>query len=53
LVETAIKNGKHVITANKALIAKHGNKLIQFANKNKVRLLFEASVQVEFQSLNH
>jgi len=44
LVETAIKNGKHVITANKALIAKHGNKLIQLANKNKVRLLFEASV---------
>jgi len=44
LVEKAIKNGKHVITANKALIAKHGNKLIQFANKNKVRLLFEASV---------
>jgi len=43
-VETAIKNGKHVITANKALIAKHGNKLIQLANKNKVRLLFEASV---------
>ena len=37
-------NGKHVITANKALIAKHGNKLIQSANKNKVRLLFEASV---------
>ena len=44
LVETALKNGKHVITANKALIAKHGNKLIQLANKNKVRLLFEASV---------
>jgi len=44
LVETAIKNGKHVITANKALIAKHGNELIQLANKNKVRLLFEASV---------
>ena len=43
-METAIKNGKHVITANKALIAKHGNKLIQSANKNKVRLLFEASV---------
>ena len=44
LIETAINNGKHVITANKALIAKHGNKLIQSANKNKVRLLFEASV---------
>ena len=44
LVETAINNGKHVITANKALIAKHGNELIQLANDNKVRLLFEASV---------
>ena len=44
LVEKAINNGKHVITANKALIAKHGNKLIQSANKYKVRLLFEASV---------
>ncbi|MCS5592407.1 MAG: homoserine dehydrogenase [Gammaproteobacteria bacterium] len=44
LVETAISNGKHVITANKALIAKHGNELIQLANDNKVRLLFEASV---------
>jgi homoserine dehydrogenase len=44
LVETAIKNGKHVITANKALLAEHGNDLIKLANKNKVRLLFEASV---------
>ena len=44
LVETAINNGKHVITANKALIAKHGNELIKLANDNKVRLLFEASV---------
>ncbi len=44
LVETAINNGKHVISANKALIAKHGNELIQLANDNKVRLLFEASV---------
>jgi len=44
LVETAINNGKHVITSNKALIAKHGNELIQLANDNKVRLLFEASV---------
>ena len=44
LVETAIHNGKHVITANKALLAEHGNDLIKLANKNKVRLLFEASV---------
>jgi len=44
LVETAINNGKHVITANKALIANHGNELIKLANKKQVRLLFEASV---------
>ena len=44
LVETAINNGKHVITANKELIANHGNELIKLANKKQVRLLFEASV---------
>jgi len=44
LVEMAINNGKHVITANKALIANHGNELIKLANKKQVRLLFEASV---------
>ena len=40
LVEKAINNGKHVITANKALIANHGNELIKLANKKQVRLLF-------------
>ena len=44
LVEKAINNGKHVITANKALIANHGNELIKLANKKQVRLLFGASV---------
>jgi homoserine dehydrogenase len=44
LVEKAINNGKHIITANKALIGNHGNELIKLANKNKVRFLFEASV---------
>ena len=44
LVETAINNGKHIITANKALIGNHGNDLIKLANKKKVRFLFEASV---------
>ena len=44
LVETAINNGKHIITANKALIGNHGNELIKLANKKKVRFLFEASV---------
>ncbi len=44
LVEQAIKNGKHVITANKALIAIHGNELLELAKANNVYLLFEAAV---------
>ena len=44
LVEQAIKNGKHVITANKALIATHGNELLALAKDNQVYLLFEAAV---------
>ena len=44
LVEAAITNGKHVITANKALIATHGNELLALAKNNKVHLLFEAAV---------
>ena len=44
LVETAINNGKHIITANKALIGNHGNELMKLANKKQVRFLFEASV---------
>ncbi len=42
-VETALKNGKHVVTANKELIAKHGKELISLAKENKVNLYFEAS----------
>ncbi|SMN16790.1 Homoserine dehydrogenase [uncultured Candidatus Thioglobus sp.] len=44
LVAVAIKNGKHVITANKALIATHGNELLNLAKANKLHLLFEAAV---------
>ncbi|CAC9614594.1 Homoserine dehydrogenase (EC 1.1.1.3) [uncultured Gammaproteobacteria bacterium] len=44
LVEIAIKNGKHVITANKALIATHGNELLALAKANNTHLLFEAAV---------
>jgi homoserine dehydrogenase len=43
LVETALANGKHVVTANKALLAKHGLALAQLAEKNKVTLKFEAA----------
>ncbi len=44
LVFEALKNKKHVVTANKALIAKYGDKLSRIAEKNKVNLEFEASV---------
>ncbi|QYJ00394.1 homoserine dehydrogenase [Thalassovita mediterranea] len=43
-VETAIKSGKSVITANKALIAMHGQALAELARENGVDLLFEAAV---------
>ncbi len=44
LVFDALKNKKHVVTANKALIAKYGDVLSKIAEKNKVNLEFEASV---------
>ena len=44
IVEQSIKKKIHVITANKALIAKHGEFLSFLAEKNKVNLEFEASV---------
>ena len=44
IVESSLKNKIHVITPNKALIAKHGDYLSKLAEKNKVNLEFEASV---------
>jgi homoserine dehydrogenase len=44
LVFSALKNKKHVITANKSLMAKHGNQLGLIAEKSKVNLEYEASV---------
>ena len=44
LVFNALKNKKHVVTANKTLIAKYGDQLSWIAEKNKVNLEFEASV---------
>jgi homoserine dehydrogenase len=44
LVFNALKNKKHVVTANKALIARYGDELAKIAEKNKVNLEFEASV---------
>ena len=44
IVENSLKNRKHVITANKALISKHGDYLASIAEKNNVNLEFEAAV---------
>ena len=44
VVESALKNKKHVITANKALMSKHGDNLTSIAEKNRVNLEFEAAV---------
>jgi len=44
LVFAALKNNKHVITANKALMAKYGDQLAALAEKNNVNLEYEASV---------
>lgn len=44
VVTTALQNKKHVVTANKALIAKHGSALAKLAEENNVVLAFEAAV---------
>ena len=43
-VEAALNAKKHVVTANKALLAKHGTELAKIAEKNAVALNFEAAV---------
>ena len=44
LVLKAIENGKHVVTANKALLAVHGNEIFAAAQKKNVMIGFEAAV---------
>ena len=44
LIKKSITNNINVITANKALLAKHGNELFQLADANNVNILFEAAV---------
>lgn len=44
LVLKAIENGKHVVTANKALIAVHGNEIFEAAQARGVTVAFEAAV---------
>jgi homoserine dehydrogenase len=43
-IETALRAGKHVVTANKALLAKHGTQLFPLAAEQDRFLLFEAAV---------
>lgn len=44
LIKAALESGKHVVTANKALLSKHGEELFALAVKQQRQLLFEASV---------
>lgn len=44
MVETAIKHKKHVVTANKAMLAEHGHYLAIAAEENNVTIRFEAAV---------
>lgn len=43
-ITRALEAGKHVVTANKDLLAVHGAELLEIANKNKVALYYEAAV---------
>lgn len=44
LIVRAVENGKHVVTANKELIARHGSEIFELAHRNNVTVLFEAAV---------
>jgi homoserine dehydrogenase len=44
LILKAISNGKHIVTANKALLAQHGNEIFAAAQKKDVMVAFEAAV---------
>ena len=44
LIKTAIKNGKHIVTANKELLAKHGEELFKFAESHNRVVLYEAAI---------
>ena len=44
ICKTALQNGKHVVTANKAMIALHGTELAELAESNNASLCFEAAV---------
>jgi homoserine dehydrogenase len=44
LIAEALKNGKHVVTSNKEVIAKHGEEFLTLAKKNNVNIFYEAVV---------
>ncbi len=44
LIKTAIQNGKHIVTANKELLAKHGVELFNFAEEHNKVILYEAAI---------
>ncbi len=44
IVRKAFASGKHVVTANKALLAEHGEELFELASQKEVKIAFEASV---------
>lgn len=44
LIKTAITNGKHIVTANKELLAKHGQELFTLAKEKNVVVLYEAAI---------
>ena len=44
LIIKAIKNKKHVVTANKAVIYQHGDEIFKLAKENRVKVLFESAV---------
>ena len=44
LLKTAVQNKKHIVTANKELLAKKGQKLFELANQNNVSILYEAAI---------
>src|SRR5512139_1969024 len=43
-IRNAIRNGKHIVTANKALLALHGDEIVRLAQQHRVDVNFEASV---------
>ena len=44
MLKTAIQNKKHIVTANKELLAKHGEELFKLASENNVVIMYEAAV---------